>query len=65
MTQYLNASGGLDEVDGIGAVLLHACTNGEDVGVKDDVSGIEAYFIDQEMVGSGTDLHLPLSLCCL
>lgn len=64
-TWYLDASCGLDEVDCVHAVLLHARANGEDVGVKDDVVGIEAYLTDQSMVGSGADLHFPLRLCCL
>lgn len=43
---YLDKFGGSDVVDGVVVVLLHACTDGEDVGVKDDVVGVEPHFAD-------------------
>lgn len=62
---YLDDFGGSDEVDGIGIVFFHTCTNGEDVGVKDDVIGVKSHFADQQIVGSSADFHFTVSICGL
>lgn len=46
-------------------MFLHACADGEDVGVKDDVVGVKPYFTDQQLVGSSADLHFTLCICGL
>lgn len=57
--------GGSDEVDGVHGVLVHACADGQDVGVKDDVIGVKARLIDQEVIGTRTDPHLLIRFCRL
>ena len=51
----LDPARGVDEVDGVVVVLLHAGGDGEDVGVEDDVFGREADFIDEHAVGALAD----------
>lgn len=46
-------------------MFLHARADGEDVGVEDDVVGIEPYLVDQQLVGSSADLHFTLCVCGL
>lgn len=58
----LDASCGLHEVDGIRVVLFYTCANRKDIGVEDDVIGVEANFTDEEIVCSRAYLHFPLSL---
>lgn len=41
---HLNDFGGMDKVDSIQAVFFHASPDGEDVGVKYDVTWIKAQF---------------------
>lgn len=62
---YLDKFGGSDEVDGVVTVFLHACTDGENVGVKDDVIGVKSYFADQQFVGPSADLHFTVCICGL
>lgn len=62
---YLDKFDGSDEVDGILIVFLHACTNSEDVGIKDDVIGVESHFADQQLVGPRADLQFTVSICGL
>lgn len=57
--------GGSDEVDGVHAVLVHACADGQDVWVKDDVIGVEARLTDQEVISTRTDPHLLIRFCRL
>ncbi len=54
----LDPARGVDEVDGVVVVLLHAGGDGEDVGVEDDVFGREADFVDQHAVGAFADANL-------
>ncbi len=51
-------AGGVDEVDGVVVVLLHAGGDGEDVGVEDDVFGREADLVDEDAVGALADADL-------
>ncbi len=46
---------GVDEVDGVVVVLLHAGGDGEDVGIEDDVFGREADLVDEDAVGALAD----------
>ena len=50
----LDPSRSLKEVEGVAAVLVHACRDGEDVGVKDDVFGGESVG-HQQVVGALAD----------
>lgn len=62
---YLDKFGGSDEVDGVLVVFLHACTDGEDVGVKDDVAGVKSHLADQQLVGPSADLDFTVCICGL
>lgn len=62
---YLDKLSSPDEVDSIVVVFLHARTNGEDVGVKDDVIGVKSHFADQQLVGSTADLNFAVCICGL
>jgi hypothetical protein len=53
----LDLAAGLDEVEGVAAVLVDAGGDGEDVGVEDDVLGREAVG-DEQFVGAAADFHL-------
>lgn len=55
----LDLSAGLKEVNGVVVVLGHACADGQDVGVKNDVLGIEAHLLHQDPESSLTDADLP------
>lgn len=46
-------------------MFFHTCTNGEDVGIKDDVIGVKSHFADQQIVGSSADFHFTVSICGL
>lgn len=46
--QYPNHSGGLDEVYPIVGVLLHSCSDSQNIRVEDDVIRIEANFFCQD-----------------
>ena len=41
-------------------VLCDACGDGEDVGVEDDVAGVEADSVHQQVVGARADAHLAV-----
>lgn len=43
---HLDNFGGSDEVDGVVVMFLHTRTDGEDVGVKNDVVGVKSNFVD-------------------
>lgn len=62
---YFDKLGSPDEVDSIVIVFLHACANGEDVGVKDDVVAVKPHLVDQQLVGSSANCHLALCICGL
>ncbi len=51
----------MDEVETIRVVLGHACADGEDVGVEDDVVGVEANG-EQEVIRASTDTDLAIYL---
>ena len=55
---HLNNTGGLDKIPAIVVMLLHAGGDGKDVGVEDDVVGVEAHLLRQDAIGPRTDLHL-------
>src|SRR5690606_22121353 len=55
---FLDDPGGLEEIDGVVAMLLDAGGDGEDVGVKDDVLGRETDLLGEELVGAGADADL-------
>ena len=50
--------GGVDEVESVIVVLFDAGGDGENVGVEDDVLGIEADFVDEDVVGAFADADL-------
>ncbi len=50
----------LDEVEPVARVLLDARGHGEDVRVEDDVLGLEADLVDEDVVGALADLDLAL-----
>lgn len=45
-TSYLYNPCGFNEVDSVHVVLIHPGTDGQDVGVKDDVVGVKAHLFD-------------------
>jgi hypothetical protein len=47
----LDLADGLDEIDGIAVVLFDSRSNGEDVGIKDDILGWEVCLFGEEPVG--------------
>ena len=47
-----------DEVDSVVVVLRQAGADGENVGVEDDVLGVEANVLHQNAVGALADAHL-------
>jgi hypothetical protein len=55
----------MDKIDSVQVVFFHPSTDGEDVGVKDDVIWIEAQFFHKEMVSSGADTDFVVCFCCL
>lgn len=65
LSLYLDKFSGRDEADCILVVFLHACTNGQDVGVKDDVVWVESHLVDQQLVGTSANLHFALRICGL
>ena len=56
--QTLDLARGVDEVHAIVVVLFHAGTDGEDVRVEDDVLGVEANLLHEELVRAHADAHL-------
>ena len=50
-----------DEADAVVVVLLDAGGDGEDVGVEDDVSRVEADLVDKDLVCPRTDGHFALN----
>ena len=56
----LDLPAGLEEVDGIVVVLSHACSDGEDVGVENDVLWVEAHLLYQDPESPLTDSHLQI-----
>ena len=56
----LDAPHGLDVGDGVAGVLLDAGADGEDVGVEDDVLGLEAGLLGEQPVGALGDGELAL-----
>ena len=62
---YLDFSSCLYERDSIRIMLLDAGGYGQDVGIEDDVVTIEFNFLNQNVVGSGANLHFPWGICSL
>lgn len=60
MKGYLNDFDRLNVCNAIGIVLLHSGRYSQDVGVKDDVIGIEARPFNQQLVGTLAYIHLVL-----
>ena len=56
----LQPADGLDERDRVGVVLLHPGRDREDVGVEDDVLGLEPDDLGQQVVGAPQDGDPPL-----
>ena len=56
----LDPARGVDEVDRVVVVLLHAGGDGEDVRIEDDVLGREADLVDEDAVGALADADLVL-----
>mmetsp|Transcript_7433 Transcript_7433/g.12935 ORF Transcript_7433/g.12935 Transcript_7433/m.12935 type:complete len:281 (+) Transcript_7433:994-1836(+) len=64
--KLLDSLGGLDEVNTIVCMLLHARTNGEDIGIEDDVFWWEVYFgTDQNIIRALANPHLFFLSGCL
>ena len=57
----LDLRGGLDEVNGVVVVLGETGADGEDVGVEDDVLGVVANILDQDVVRTAADPDLQAS----
>ncbi len=55
---FLDLTAGVDEVDGVVVVLLHAGSHSEDVGVEDDVLGVKPHLLHQDAVRPLADAHL-------
>jgi len=55
----LDLARGADEVHGVVVVLRQASAHGEDVGVEDDVLGVETNVLHQDAVCALADAHLP------
>ena len=55
-----NPSGGLNVVEGIGVMLLHAGGYGQYVGVENDVVGVEVELLGEQLVGTLAHLNLAL-----
>eukprot|EP00053_Salpingoeca_punica_P018065 m.175524 g.175524 ORF g.175524 m.175524 type:complete len:1311 (+) comp17350_c0_seq2:4566-8498(+) len=56
-TSLLDDGDALDKVLAVGAVLLHARGDGEDVRVEDDVVRVEVDLLHQNLVAAFTDAH--------
>ena len=54
----LDLPSGTDKVHSIVVVLRQPSTNGEDVGVKDNVLGVISDLVDKELVSSAADSNL-------
>src|SRR6185312_17496639 len=51
---------GIDVINGVVVVLLHAGSNGEDIGIKDNVFRSKTDFVSQDSVGAFTNPNLVL-----
>ena len=60
-----NPLGGLKEIEGVCVVLLDACGDGEDIGIKDNVLGRKADFVDEAAVGAFADFNFVFVGGCL
>ena len=56
----LDLCSGVDEVHSVVVVLCHASADCEDVGVEDDVLGVKAHLLHQDLEGPCADAHLVL-----
>jgi len=61
----LDLGNGLEEVDGIVVVLLHAGTDRENVGVEDDGVGVHADLVDEDTERALADGNLAGLVDCL
>ena len=58
--QPFDLTSGSDEVHCIVVVLSHAGAHRQDVGVEDDVLGVEPHILNQNLVGSGANADFVL-----
>mmetsp|Transcript_6236 Transcript_6236/g.9648 ORF Transcript_6236/g.9648 Transcript_6236/m.9648 type:complete len:243 (+) Transcript_6236:889-1617(+) len=58
-------AGGFNEVDDIFVVLLNTRGHCQNVGIEDDVVGVELHLVYQNTVGTCANLHLALDICRL
>lgn len=65
LTFYLDFSSSIDEVNPVEIVFLHARCYGEDVWIKDNVTGVKSHLLNQNIVRSSTDFKFSVTLCCL
>mmetsp|Transcript_1346 Transcript_1346/g.4244 ORF Transcript_1346/g.4244 Transcript_1346/m.4244 type:complete len:374 (-) Transcript_1346:1331-2452(-) len=56
--EALDFTRGVDEVNTVVVVLLHASTNGENIRIENDVLRVEANLFDQELVRTAADADL-------
>ena len=56
--EALDLARGVDEINSVVVVLLHAGADGQDVGIEDDVLGVEADLLHEELEGAAADAHL-------
>ena len=55
----------LNEIEGVTVVLLHARSDSEDIGVENDILGVDARFLGENFIGSFADSNLIGKGCCL
>src|SRR5271166_290163 len=61
----LDPARGVDEIDRVVVVLLHAGGDGEDIRIEDDVFGRKADLVDQDSIGALADSDLVFVGCGL
>src|SRR5688572_21582727 len=62
LTALFDDPRGLDKVDGVAIVLLHARRHGEDVGIEDDVLRRKADLFGQQLKSALANPHLLIDL---
>ena len=48
----LNPFRSADKIDGVGIVLLHTRSNGQNIGVENDVERVHAHLLSQNLIGT-------------
>ena len=48
----LNPFGSADKVDSLGIMLLHTRSNGQDIGVEDDVERVHTHLLGKNLIGT-------------